>query len=198
LYGLRRPTGDLSKAVRLAAKAAKTAEDGLLPLLNEAMQAGIALGEASGKNEAPPPEALGFLRFLAAAPVAAEGFQAMREGLGISQAEIAKVCGVSRAVVSDWERGKASLPPAAVHALLGLTMARLGRTEPAPLLGSDITRIRNALGMRQIDLAAALGVSEIAIRKWEQRRDKPLAPSTIRRIQPRLDELQAQAPAAAS
>ncbi len=192
-------SGDLSKAVRLAAKAAKTAktaEDGLLPLLNEAMQAGIALGQASGKSEAPPPEALGFLRFLAAAPVAAEGFRTLRESLGISQAEIAEMCGVSRAAVSDWERGKASLPPAAVHALLGLTMARLGRAEPAPLLGSDIARIRKALRMRQTDLAAALGVSEIAVRKWEQRGDQPLASSTVRRIQPRLDELQAQASAA--
>jgi DNA-binding transcriptional regulator YiaG len=188
-------SGDISKALRLAAKAAKTAEDGLLPLLNEAMQAGIALGQASGKSEAPPPEALGFLRFLAAAPVAAEGFQTLRESLGISQAEIAEVCGVSRAVVSDWERGKASLPPAAVHALLGLTTARLGRAEPAPLLGSDIAKLRKSLGMGQADLAAALGVSEIAIRKWEHRRDQPLAPSTVRRIRPQLEELKARASA---
>jgi DNA-binding transcriptional regulator YiaG len=46
-------------------------------------------------------------------PVAADGFRTLRESLGISQAEIAEMCGVSRAVVSDWERGKASLPPAA-------------------------------------------------------------------------------------
>jgi transcriptional regulator with XRE-family HTH domain len=61
----------------------------------------------------------------------------------------------------------------------------------------DIATIRKALGMRQSDLAAALGVSEIAVRKWEQRGDKPLAPSTVRRIQPQLDELQARVSAEA-
>jgi DNA-binding transcriptional regulator YiaG len=181
--------GDLSKAVSLTAKAA---EEGL-PLVKEAMEAAFALGRASGTGEPPPPEAMGFLRFMAAAPVAAEGFRTLRAGLGISQAEIAEMCGVSRAVVSDWERGKASLPPAAVQALLGLAAARFDRPEPAPLCGRDIANIRKSLGIRQIDLAAELGVSEIAVRKWEQRGDQPLAPSTVRRIRPRLDELRARA-----
>jgi DNA-binding transcriptional regulator YiaG len=184
--------GDLSKAVGVAAKAI----EGGLPLVMEALQTGFALGQASNKGETPPPEAVGFLRFLAAAPGAAEGFQSLREGLGISQAEIAKMCGVSRAVVSDWERGKASLPAAAVHALRGLAVARLDRGERAQIMGRDIARIRKALGMTQTDFADALGVSEIAIRKWERCGDKPLAASTVRRIQPRLDELEARASAA--
>jgi DNA-binding transcriptional regulator YiaG len=184
--------GDLSKAVRAAAKAV----GGGLPLVREALQTGFALGQASNKGEAPPPAAMGFLRFLAADPGAAEGFRSLREGLGISQAEIAEICGVSRAVVSDWERGKASLPAEAVRALQGLVVARLDRCERAQLMGSDIARIRKALGMTQADFAAALAVSEIAIRKWEQRGDKPLAASTVRRIQPRLDELEARASAA--
>jgi DNA-binding transcriptional regulator YiaG len=49
--------------------------------------------------------------------------------------------------------------------------------------------------MTQSDFAAALGVSEIAVRKWEQRGDEPLAASTVRRIQPKLDELEARASA---
>lgn len=181
--------GDLRKAIGIAAK---VAEDGL-PLVKEALEAGFALGQASDKGKAPPAEAMGFLRFLAAAPVAAEGFRSLRKSLGISQAEIAEICGTSRAVVSDWERGKASLPPAAVNALLGLTMTRVDPARMTPIYGRDIARLRAALGMRQIDLATSLGVSEIAIRKWEQQSDKPLAPSTVRRIQPRLDELKAQA-----
>lgn len=181
-------SGDLSEVFKLATQAA---EEGL-PLVKEALEAGFAAGRASAGGEPPPPEAMGLLRFLAAAPVAAEGFQALRESFGISQTEIAEICGVSRAVVSDWERGKASLPPAAVHALLGLTMARLAQVEPKPLTGRDIARLRNALGMRQVDLAAELEVSEIAIRKWEQRGVRPLAPSTVRRIKPRIDELQAR------
>ena len=182
--------GDLPKAVRLAQEGAEG-----LPLVKEAIGAAFALGQASEKGGSPPAEAMGFLRFMAAAPGAAEGFRTLREGLGISQAEIAEMCDVSRAVVSDWERGKASLPPAAVHALMGLAMARLSQAEPTPLFGRDIASIRRALGMRQADLATALGVSEIAVRKWEQRGDKPLAASTVRRIQPRLDELEARASA---
>jgi DNA-binding transcriptional regulator YiaG len=181
-------SGDVSKAVRLTGKAV----EGNLPLVKEAMEAAFALGQADGKGDPPPPEAVGFLRFMAAAPVAAEGFRTLRKGLGISQAEIAEVCGVSRAVVSDWERGKASLPPAAIHALMGLTLSRLDGAEPPSLCGRDLARLRKALGIRQIDLAAELGVSEIAVRKWEKRGDQPLAPSTVRRIQPRLDELQAR------
>src|SRR5215469_3271857 len=105
-------TGDLPEVFKLATQAA---EEGL-PLVKEALEAGFAAGRASAGGEPPPPEAMGLLRFLASAPVAAEGFRTLRESLGISQAEIAKICGVSRAVVSDWERGKASLPPAAIHA----------------------------------------------------------------------------------
>ena len=186
--------GDLSKAVRVAAKAVK----GGLPFVMEALQTGFALGQASNKGETPPPEAVEFFRFLAAAPGAAEGFRSLREGLGISQAEIAEMCGVSRAVVPDWERGKAALPAAAVQALQGLAVGRLDRGERGQLTGRDIARIRKALGMTQTDFAAALGVSEIAIRKWEQRGDKPLAASTVRRIQPRLDELEARASASPS
>jgi DNA-binding transcriptional regulator YiaG len=47
--------------------------------------------------------------------------------------------------------------------------------------------------MTQTDFAAALGVSEIAVRKWELRGDEALAASTMRRIQPKLDELEARA-----
>jgi DNA-binding transcriptional regulator YiaG len=185
-------SGDLSEALSFAAEAA----EGRLPLVKEAIEAAFALGQASGKGDPPPPEAMGFLRFMAAEPVAAEGFQSLRKGLGISQAEIAELCGVSRAVVSDWERGKASLPPAAIQALFGLALVRFNQAEPAPLCGHDIARLRKALGIRQIDLAAELGVSEIAVRKWEHLGDQPLAPSTVRRIQSRLDELKARVPAA--
>jgi DNA-binding transcriptional regulator YiaG len=184
--------GDFSKAVTAAAKGVEAH----LPMVMEALRTGFALGQASHKGGTPPPEAMGFLRFLAAKPGAAEGFRSLREGLGISQAEIAELCGVSRAVVSDWERGKASLPADAVHALQGLVVARLDRGERAQLVGRDIARIRKALGMTQSDFAAALGVSEIAVRKWEQHSDRPLAASTVRRIQPKLDELDARASAA--
>jgi DNA-binding transcriptional regulator YiaG len=183
--------GDLSKLIKLVANGIELD----LPFVMEALQAGIAVGQASNKCAALPPEVVGFLRFVAARPGAAEGFRTLRESLGISQAEIAEICGVSRAVVSDWEREKASLPPAAIQALQALAVARMDRMKQPPLLGRDITRIRKALGMKQADMAAALSVSEVAIRKWEHHSDKPLAASTVRRIQPQLDKLEAQASA---
>jgi transcriptional regulator with XRE-family HTH domain len=175
--------GDLSKAVRVAAKAVGSG----LPLVMEALKAGFALGQASNKGETPPPEAMGFLRFLAADPAAAEGFRSMREGLGISQAEIAELCGVSRAVDSDWERGKASLPAEAVQALQALAVGRLDRGEPAQLMGRDIGRIRKALGMTQTDFGAALGVSKsrsgngssVAISRWPLRLCAVFSPGSM-------------------
>jgi hypothetical protein len=62
--------------------------------------------------------------------------------------------------------------------------------------GRDIARINKALAMRRSDLAVALGVGEIAVRKWERHSDKPLSPSTVGRIQPQLDELRARVSAA--
>jgi DNA-binding transcriptional regulator YiaG len=177
-------SGDLSEAIKLAAKAIEDDH----PLATRALEAGFALGRASDKKSAPA-DAMEFVSLLAGGAAAAEGFRALREGLGISQAEIAKICRVSRAVVSDWERGRASLPPTAILCLFALISAR---SEPAPLCGRDIARLRKALGIRQIDLAAELGVSEISVRKWERRGDQPLAPSTVRRIQPQLDELRAR------
>ena len=50
--------------------------------------------------------------------------------------------------------------------------------------GRDIATLRKPAGMRQTDLAVALGASEIAVRKWERHSEKPLAPSTVSRIQP--------------
>lgn len=191
-------SGKLSEAIEAVARASEGGGDPLHKLLGEALRAGFALAQANtNKDEPPPAEAMGLLRLLATAPVAAEGFRTVRESFGITQAEVAALCGVSSDAVSDWERGKASLPPAALDALLSLTVARVNHAAP-PLSGNDLKRLRKMHGMRQVDFAAALGVSEPAIKKWEQHGDRPLAPATARRIRPRLDELQASAPTSAA
>lgn len=182
-------SGKVSEAIEAAAKAS-TGDDPLHKLLGDALKAGFALGRAGDNAEPPPAEAMGILRLLAAGPV--EGFRTMRETFGITQAEVAELCGVSSDAVSTWECGKVSLPPAAVDALLSLMVAHLDPTA-APLFGRDLRRLRKACGMRQSDFAEALGVSEPAIKKWERHGDRPLTPSTVRRIRQRYDELRAEA-----
>lgn len=184
-------SGKVSEAIEAASKI-PTGGDPLHKLLGDALKAGVALAQAGANADPPPAEAMGILRLLAVAPVAAEGFRTMRESFGITQAEVAELCGVSSDAVSTWECGKVSLPPAAVDALLSLTVAHLDPVA-APLFGRDLSRLRKMCGMRQADFAAALGVSEPAIKKWERHGDQPLTPSTVRRIRQRYDELHAEA-----
>jgi hypothetical protein len=82
-----------------------------------------------------------------------------------------------------------------------LTLFRRLAQTGSPLAYQLALVLLGALPLASIPLARTLAfslfrrllVSEIAVGKWEQRGDKPLAPSTVRRIQPRLDELQARA-----
>jgi DNA-binding transcriptional regulator YiaG len=187
-------SGKVSEAIEAAAQV--STGDPLHKLLGDALKAGFALAQAGANSEPPPAEAMGIFRLLAAAPVAAEGFRTIRESFGITQAEVAEVCGVSSDAVSTWECGKVSLPPAAVDALQRLMVAHLDPMA-APLFGRDLRRLRKMCGMRQADFAAALGVSEPAIKKWEQHGDRPLTPSTVRRIRQRYNALQAEAAKAA-
>jgi DNA-binding transcriptional regulator YiaG len=43
--------------------------------------------------------------------------------------------------------------------------------------------------MRQADLAAYLGVSDIGVRQWERRGDNPLPAPTVTKIAPKLAAL---------
>src|SRR5205823_6710423 len=110
--------------------------------------------------------------------------------------ELARVGGFSQGAVTDWERGKAPLPEAALRALLKLSQSRPLQTKP--LTGADLRKIRTDRKMRQADFAAKLGVSEIALRRWEHRGTQALSSSTMRRIALHLDELEASAPTPAA
>jgi DNA-binding transcriptional regulator YiaG len=154
---------------------------------------------ADQHGEKTSPEALGaidLLQQLAKAPVAAEGFRMLRESFGITQREIGERCGVHGHTVQSWECGKAELPPEAIVALLRLAVEHL-YVAAEPLSGTDLRKLRRLLKLSQRQFAKQLGVSTIALAKWEAAGSKPLMPATVRRIRPRVNELRASAPAAA-
>jgi DNA-binding transcriptional regulator YiaG len=172
-------SGDAATAIEIASKALEGLENGP-PLVKEALEAGIALARAEARGEPPPADTLSFLRFLAAAPVAPEGFRRLRQQFGISQAAIGDLCGVTSQSVGKWESGAVSLPPAAVRALLNLAMKR---PDPVPALtGRDIVAIRRALGDSQAAFAKRIGVSVPAVQLWEYRGLRPIPDTATRRV----------------
>jgi DNA-binding transcriptional regulator YiaG len=48
------------------------------------------------------------------------GLRAVRARLGLSQAQLAAVCGVQRLTVAQWEQGRRGVPAAALNVLAGL------------------------------------------------------------------------------
>lgn len=163
-----------------------------------ALSAGIAFarpivqGEKDGTT---PPEVEDFLKLMASAPVAPEAFKALRKSLGVSQATVGKLCGVTHTAVSLWERGLEPMPIQAIEALIKLAGKDIITSAPPEMIvsGADLRELRKKLGMRQRDLANALGVSLPAIEKWEAFGPRPLVPATVKRIGPKLEELRAQA-----
>jgi DNA-binding transcriptional regulator YiaG len=194
--------GDLKK---LFEETIKNLDKAGLPLVREALEAGIALGRAdadvaAGRAaiELGPPEALDFLKFMASVPVAPEAFRTLRTDLGFSQTDVGELCGVTHSTVSEWERGVTPMPQEAIQALMRLTAKKLPEPKkPEDIIsGADVRALRKKLGMRQTDLAAALGVGLSTIEKWEREPDAPLTNVMVRRIRLQFDELSARAAAA--
>jgi DNA-binding transcriptional regulator YiaG len=165
--------GNLSPAVDAVERA-----DPQLPL-GEAFKAGIEFAKARTSGEALPSEAKLLLTALAAAPVARQCFTLLREGLGISQQEIAEKCGVSVSTVSHWETDT-PLPDTAIVALLDVLASRAN--PPPAFTGADVARFRRGMGMRQADFAAAVGVSLSTVKYWEKRRASPIPIVAARRV----------------
>jgi DNA-binding transcriptional regulator YiaG len=147
--------------------------------LGDAFKAGIEFARARASDAPLPDEAKGLLTLLAAAPVARQCFRTLREGFGITQQEIAEKCRVTVFTVSHWETGTTSLPEEAIVALFD-TLA--SRAAPPAFTGIEIARFRQALHMRQVDLAAAIGVSVPTVKNWERRGNSPIPVSAAQRV----------------
>ena len=108
----------------------------------------------------------------------------LREGLGITQREIAEKCGVGVSTVSHWETDT-PLPETAIVALLAVLASRAN--PPPAFTGADIARFRQRLGMRQADLAAAVGVSLPTVKYWEKHGASPIPVVAARRVRDYAD-----------
>jgi len=185
---------DAKKLLEEALEKLGQAGPDLIMLAQQVFAAGFALGGAG--NQDFPPQAQNVLTLLAGKPVAGEAFRTMREELGISQTDIGKLCGVTHAAVSEWERGETPMPGSAIRAMVTLITKKTPSLEEV-ISGADLRALRKKLGMQQKELALELGVSVSAIEKWEGNASKPLAEATVQRIRPELDKLRARAAAAA-
>ena len=123
-------------------------------------------------------------------PMKPEQIQALRNRLGLTQADLAKLADASTASVTAWESGKTTPGAAKRRALLELeemaveeVAKKLGREElaagvEAMVKGGEMTpekvkEIRQNAGLSQKGLAEALGVSVNSISNWETGNTKP-------------------------
>jgi DNA-binding transcriptional regulator YiaG len=111
----------------------------------------------------------------------------LRGKLGLTQAELAKLVGVSGAAVTSWETGKTQPGRENRSALLALLSARpdeiaarLGqrpgkelRRQAASLSPKRIREIRKKANLSQKQMATTLGVSLNTISNWETGRSTP-------------------------
>jgi DNA-binding transcriptional regulator YiaG len=124
-------------------------------------------------------------------PVSAEGLKALRTKLRITQEELGAAAGATHSAVAEWEAGRNPLPQRAFDALLSVMMSRI--TEPPPLTGNDIVKLRKNLGISQARLAEAVGVSIVSIGTWEKFGDRPLTREASAKVRERYAEELAKA-----
>jgi DNA-binding transcriptional regulator YiaG len=150
--------------------------------LGDAFKAGMEFARARTADVPVPDEAKALLTLLATQPVARQCFRILREGLEITQQEIAEKCGVSVFTVSHWETGTTPLPLEAMKALFDTLSSRASAAPPPAFTGAEIARFRRALHMRQVDFAATLGVSLPTVKYWEKRGNSPIPAVAARRV----------------
>ena len=165
-------------------------------LLADVFAAGIALGAAQEAAQGQeqklevPPEAQDVLRFLATAPVAAEGFRMLRERMGITREAIAKTMGAHANTVADYESGKCALPAEAIYALVKLAGGKIetARAYEQNLTGEGVRTIRKSLGLSQEKFAATFGIPLATLSQWERFSARSLPSKARQRVFAALDE----------
>jgi len=142
--------------------------------------------------------------------VTAKSLKSMRKRLGITQAELASLLGVSVQVVAIWEtkKGRVHIKKASARAAVAAlkqekkaaVLARLGKelkpkkkaqaasaSKPSPMVsGLDseaVIKLRARLGISQHQLAALAGVSNQLVSVWERKQGPlTLRAATARRL----------------
>lgn len=143
--------------------------------------------------------------------VTAKALKSMRKRLGITQAELAKLLGVSMQVVSVWEtkKGRVQIRKEKVRVSLAAlkqekkdaVCARLGKQAPAgkarrakgasasaglvtSVSGAEVVKLRARLGVSQQAFARLVGVSNQIVSVWERKKSAlKLRANTARQLQ---------------
>jgi len=124
--------------------------------------------QALGREPAPP-------------AMSADDVKALRQKIGLTQAELAQLLGVSTAAVTSWESGRTSPARDKRRGLAEIrqlsrseVLARLGRSEELATVEAkggispeEIRALRKQAGLSQAQLAARLGVSVNSVSNWE-------------------------------
>jgi transcriptional regulator with XRE-family HTH domain len=145
-----------SKRSRLAEMALAQLVDREQAHLRPTPDAGSGTGWHEGVHPGPAP---------ARVPESMEGqvLRAQRTARQLTQQELAEQLGLTQGAVGLWERG--AVPPLRVGEVLDL----LEQIAPVDrLTGEELRRRRQQLGLRQQDLADRLGLSQVAITRWER------------------------------
>jgi len=123
-------------------------------------------------------------------PMTAEQIKALRDRLGLTQADLAKLAGVSTNSITAWETGRTTPQGTNRKALAEIAemevedaARKLGReglaagveaiAKTGEITPAKIREIRQKAGLSQKGLAEALGVSVNSISNWETENTKP-------------------------
>ena len=113
----------------------------------------------------------------------AEALRAARLRAGLSRSELAQRVGVSEATVKGWENGTRA-PKASTHAALAksLGVAFEELEQPGPADAEDLRRLRESLGLTQVEAARQMGIDPSALKRVEAGAELPPDPKAMARV----------------
>ena len=91
----------------------------------------------------------------------------LRQSLGLTQSDIAEICGVTHGNVAHWESGRQAMREEAIFRLLQWMGERSAKAIGEGPLPAALLKLRRELGFTQAALAAKLGLKEPLVRRAE-------------------------------
>lgn len=132
--------------------------------------------------------------------------RAARKAAGITQKEVADICGVAESTVRHWEAGRQSpkgqteldrtlmfIETAERDPMAAKQLPRVRFNPGQVMSGAEIRELRERLGLTAAEMAHRLGVSETTMSRWETGKNAP-SPTAMQA----LAALEQTAPEAAS